>query len=513
MALPKVTFTLGQGGLGRPLTGFDHYSIMRAYYYASSANTDYAGIGSKIYYSVADAEADGVVNTHTDATAAEAILTVSTAGTNGDVVTITVDKWDGTTITLGTYTKVNGDNTATLVATAIVAAVNARTYLTGFSATVGSTGAFTLIAPKSWGTHLNTVEPTVTIVGSTMAITNDDFEDGEGSNLAIFHYQISEFFRANPQGVLYFSIGFDDSANAVTTFNTQVSTEVLADVNKFNGNARQILVYNPFRTFATSTLNTLKSLRTTLLAQYTPSVFLYGGKYSSTLSSQVNLRALSDDGVGAVLGQSMSGKGLELYYTQQTVVLSAGLALGIQSIASVSQSIGEVQSFNLADGVECEEVGFFDGSKFREISTALADQLHDYGWIFPMTYVGVSGAYFNASNASVSPTSDYAYLSDSRTIDKAIRGTYANIVTLLNSRNLVNANGTLAEAAIATYDSKASAALQQMVNDGDLNDYRVYVDRTEVVTTTSNVSITLELQPVGTTRTITIKIGFKATLV
>lgn len=511
---PKVSFTLGQGGSGRSLTTFDHYSAMVAYYSAGSANSAYAGIGDKIYTSIVDAENDGITFSFSDATAATSSQTVTTAGTNGDIITITFLSWDGTTITLGTYTKVTGDNTVTLVATAIVAAINANTYLTGFSASVGSSGAYTITAPKSFGTYPNTKLVVNTFSASaTMAVTNVAFANGTVSPLAQIHYQISEAFRGNPDLVLYFSLKWDDSGQLGTAFNAQMQTDGLSVGNAFQGQARQYLFYNPFRTFATSSLTSLKALRNTLLAQYTPGVMLYYAAYTGSLSSQANTRALTNGGVSAIIGTSGSGVGRQLQLTQQTNIGEAGICLGTLSLSKVSQSIGEVGAFNISDGSECEVAALFDGTDYQSISQSLANQLHDYGYIYGKKFKGgFPGTYFNFGNCAESPASDYANIEDNRTIDKAIRNTYLSILPLLNSKNLVNPNGTLAAASIAGYNEKVDAALASMVRDTDLNDYSVQVSTTAVVTSTKTVPITIKLQQTPISEFISITIGFSATI-
>ena len=512
MGAPKVKFTLGQGGLGRPLQGFDHYSALIAYYYAASVNTDYANIGDKIYTSLLDAENDGVIDTCAESTAATSSQTVTATGSDGDTIVITWTNLDGTVITLGSYTKVSGDSTVTLVKTALVAAVNAQTYITGFSATAGSVGAWTITAPKKQGVYPNSLSCTQTIVG-TLANTNNAFSGGTKSNLAIFHYQIAEFFRMNPLGILFFSIKFDDSAQSASAYNTQVKSDGLSVLNAFKGNARQTLVYNPYRTFATSTLDALKTLRTTLLNQYTPSIFGYVGAYSGALSAQTNLRALSDDGVACIIGQSGSGVGYEKSKTQQTIIGAGGTWLGTQSAAAVSQSIAEVQAFNISDGTEFETPEFFDGTDFITISQALADQLHDYGYSFVLKFKGgFNGSYWNSGCCAVSPSSDYAYTEDCRTIDKAIRQTYLSILPLLNAKNTVNSDGTLSTASIAGYNEKVDQALDSMVRDQDLSGFSRVVSTTAVVATTGIVPINIKLlkSPIG--REIDITIGFVAKL-
>src|SRR4051812_10165664 len=106
---PKVSFQLGQGNLGRPLTGFDHYSLFKAYYYAAAAVAGYTAITDAILTSLKDAEAKGIVNDFADATAATSLQTVTAIGANGDTVEISIPNYAGTSIALGTYTKVTGD--------------------------------------------------------------------------------------------------------------------------------------------------------------------------------------------------------------------------------------------------------------------------------------------------------------------------------------------------------------------------------------------------------------------
>jgi uncharacterized protein DUF2586 len=511
--LPKIKFTYTQGGSGRNLNGFDHYSSMIAYYSATSANSAYANIGNKIYTSTADAENDGVVSTYAEATAATSIQTVSTIGTDGDSVVITFTNWDASVVSLGAYTKITADSTALLVATGIVAAINALTYLSGFSATVGSSGAYTITAPKNIGIWPNTKSVVNTFSSSaTLAITNNTFTGGTISPLAIFRYQINEYFRQQPGGVLYFSIKLDTSTNLVAAFNTQIQSDGISVLNAFNGQAKQVLFYNPFRTFATSTLTSLRALRTTLQNQYTDCVFGYVGGFTGALSAQANTRLLVADGVAAIIGQSLSGIAYQLSKTQQQVICQGGTWLGTTSLAAVSQSIGEVEAFPLSDGSECEIAGFYDGTNFTAVSSSLADLLHDYGYIFLRKLSNVAQTYWNAGNCAVSPSSDYAYMEDNRTIGKMVRGVYASIVVLLNRKNTVNADGTLSAASISAYKEKADLPLAAMVRDEDLSGFTAVVDPTAVVATTGIIPINIKAQQVVIGREIDITIGFVAKL-
>ncbi len=526
MAQPKISFMLSQGGLGRPLPGYDHYSAMIAYEKNSSATSAYATIGNTIYNSLLDAENNGVVDTCAEATAATSAQTVTTVGSDGDTTVITFVDYDGTVITLGSYVKISADSTVTNVATSIVAAINTLTYSHGFSATVGTSGAYTITAPKKKGIYPNSKSVVNTITGTT-AITNNAFSGGTKSRLAIWHYQISEFFRLNPLGKLYFSIKFDDSSQSATAFNTQLTSDIISVQNAFSAldteasGARQMLILANERIFATTILNACKSARTTLFTNNQGYVqcafFVVSNTTGTAIGSFSNTRTLSDEGVSAVISQSSSGIGLQQYYYQTTVVSSGGAALGTESAAKVSQSIGEVRAFNISDGNEIETTQFM-ASGFNDYLTLLAsspntlDQLNDYGYVYARKFLNKTGSYWVGGNCAVSVTSDYAYRENVRTIDKAVRGVYKSILPLLNSSLILNGDGTLSEQAIADFTENSSSPLEQMQRDAELSAFGVSVSRTEVVSSTSNIPITIQIVPIGIARTISITIGFKSSL-
>jgi hypothetical protein len=510
---PQVTFKLGKGGLGRPLAGFDHYSTLIGYYSQASVNSAYANIGNKQYTSLQDAENDGVVNTCAEATASNSLQTVTTVGVNGDTLAINFTNFNGLIVNIGNYTKSATETTVVQIATSIVASINALTYITGFSATVGAGGAYTIVAPKTLGVFPNAKSVVNTIIG-TLAITNVAFSGGTRSYLAIFNYQIAEFFRANPLGILYFSLRLDAIANATSAFNSQMISDISIVANAWGGKARQIAIWAGARVFDSTMLTAMKSAKVTLFNNYIPAeISLTADNTATALGAQFNLRTLTADGCTFIASQSTSGVGFMLSRTQQQVISCLGLNLGILSECSPSQSYAEVGAFSLSDGVECETVSFLDGTDFTAISTSLANQLHDYGFVFMKKFANFTGTYFNSDNCAISEASDYAYVVTNRTINKAVRNVYASILPLLNSRVTLNSDGTLSEQAIASFSSQAGYPLTQMFIDGDLSqdpsvNGGITVSRTEVVSSTSNIPITIRLIPIGIARQITITIGF-----
>ena len=513
MAESNVIFKLGKGGLGRPLQGFDHYSAMIGYYNETSATSAYATIGNKQYSSIQDAEADGVVNTYIENTASS-VTDTTTAGTVGDTIVANFTSYNGSVIALGTAI---ASTSPLLTATSIVTAINANTYITGFSAVVGAAGAYTVTAPKKLGIFPNGKSITYVITGTTV-VTPTTFAGGTRSWLAIFHYQISEFFRANPLGILFFSIKFDVTSQNITAFNTQLISDIATVSNLWAGNARRYTIGATGRTFATSMLDALKTASDSLYNLYVPAILsICADNTATALSAQPNLRALNDAGCSFIGAQSGSGEGYMLSKTQMQVIGSHGACLGTSSSAAVSQSIAEVGQFNISNGTECETAVFLDGTDYNTIAQGLRNQLNDYGYIYLRKFANKTGTFFNSGNCAVSPSSDYAYMRDNITIYKAIRNVYKSILDLLNARNYLNANGTLAETSIQAYKALAGYPLTQMFKDGDLSidpastSTGIVVSRTEVVASTSNIPITITLTPRGIGRSITITIGYGLT--
>ena len=188
MALNDVTFVNGQGGLGRALTGKDHVSGLVYYIANGSLPTGFSSTDRiKKIYSIQDAESLGIKSDYSDATGATSTVTVTTAGTSGDTMNLSVTGVNSVITDLGTYTKVTGDSTVTLVAVALKNMINNGTNTHGYSAS-NLAGVLTITAPKSLGTFLNAGSPlATTIVGSTMAATTVQFASGADSLQAVWH--------------------------------------------------------------------------------------------------------------------------------------------------------------------------------------------------------------------------------------------------------------------------------------------------------------------------------------
>lgn len=502
MSLNDIVFIKGQGGLGRPLTGQDFVSGL--IFYSSTLPSGFSSSNRiKTFYSVADAKKAGIDDSYSDETPATATYTVTAVGSNGDTLNITIAELFGMVVNLGTYTKVSGDTTVTNVAASIVSIVNAGTVTHGYTAS-NAAGVITITARKGLGVFLNTGTPvTVTITG-TIAGTLVQFTGGVASKIIAQYYHISEFFRIQPKGVLYVGIF---AVPGSYTF-----TEILTIQNFSNGIIRQAGIYKDAANYASSDLTTIDIVCKQSDAAHKPISCLYAAnlKSVSDISTIADLSTLSANKASSIIGQDGSGLGNTLFYTCGKSITILGATLGAVALASVSEDIAWVQKFNISNGTECDSLAFANGTLFTDASiddnflTALNNKRH----IFLRKFVGYAGSFFNESHCAISVSSDYAYIEDNRTIDKAIRGIYFDLLPDLNGKLQLNSDGTLSKTTIESLTSDARVSLDQMVRETDLSAYEVTIDPTQNVSSTSKIIVAVKLEKDAVARNIEVPIGF-----
>jgi len=509
MALNNVSFVLGQGGLSRVLPGEDYISGL-IFYTSGSLPSGFTSSANILnFQTLADAETAGIVGTYPDETPASGSFLVTAAGTNGDIVTLSVaDPFNGLVV-IGSYTKVVGDSTAANVAAKIAAAINANTSSTGYSATVSS-ATVTIIARTGLGISLNSGTPLSVAysASATLAGSLTQFSGGVASKFAVWHYHISEYFRIQPNGSLYVGIF---PVPGSYTFAEIATLQTFA-----NNKIRQVGIYKDSAAFASADITAIHGQCATLVAAHKEIVALYGADISSItdLTTLPNLGLLTANYCTAVISQDGAAVGSKLYTIYGKSITCLGAALGAVSLSAVSESIAWVAKYNMSDGTELDSRAFANGQLNTDSRTteSLKTQLDSYRYLFLRKFVGVPGTYFNDNPTSIVATSDYAYINNNRTIQKATRGVYAVLVPLLNSPVTLNSDGTIADYTAAYFETQAEAPLQQMVRDGDLSNFSVAVNPAQNVLSTSKVTVVISLQPKGTARNIVVNIGFNVTI-
>jgi hypothetical protein len=513
MSLNNITFVLGQGGLGRPLPGEDYISGL-IFYVANGSLPSGFTTSARIrqFFSVADAGAAGIKDDYSDGTAAAGSVQITAIGTNGDTISDYVVTPTGN-VDLYTYTKTAAETTATLVGAAIAALINAGTINHGFTA-VNTTGTVAITAPKKYGIYLNTGTKLVTTLssGATLAATTTQFSGGAASKQAVWHYHISEYFRIQPKGNLY--VGFF----AVPT--TYDFADVATMQNFATGKLRQIGVYKDAAAFASADLTALHNACNAQVALHKELIGLYGADIAAVtdLTTLSDLSTLSAYLAHPRIGQDGGALGAFLYATVGKSITDLGAALGAVALAKVSEDIAWVEKFNMSNGTELDIPAIANGALVRDQTEGLLGSIQDKAYGFIRTFVGTSGSYNNESRTAIAITSDYAYIENNRTIQKATRGVYSSMLPALNSPITLNADGTLSDVSIAYFENLAEKNLFQMQRDGEISGtpekpgFSVAINASQNVLSTGKLVVAISIIPIGVARNITVNIGFNVSI-
>lgn len=514
-----------QGGLGRQQPGEDYISGI-----IFKQSTLPSGFGTtdriKKVSTLAEAEALGIVDTHADETKATGgTIEITAAGAALDVWTATITPAGASAITLGTYTEQTSDAVAD-IAEGLTLAVNALTSSHGFSAT-SALGVITLVAPAKYGASINTSGLTAVSSGSGTA-TITQFSGGVGSVTAIIHYHVSEFFAIAEavtglaQGILYIGI-----------YTSYDGTQIGLVQDYADGDIRQIGVYLP-DTFASSMVTGSQTGASAVEADDKPlSVLVTGDFAATTLAALADMRALDSKNVSVVLGQDKDGEGGRLAGVQGFSISTLGATLGATAQAAVHENIGWRNKFDLIHSRsssvaaqtnpfnEFEVLEFATGEAYKDQSKATITALSNNGYIFLVKETGVNGSYHNDSPTATLSTSDYAFLENNRTIDKAARLVRENLIPKINSPLYVDSStGKLSEATIQDFKNDAFKALQNMAANGEINTNAdgelpansVIIDPDQNVVSTSAIELTIQIVPIGVARTVTVNIGFAVSI-
>lgn len=496
-----IIFNKGQGGLGRALPGQDFISAM-LFYTGTLPSGFNSGNRVKKVLSIADAEALGITNTYSDETKATGTFTVTNAGTDGDTVELKVAEPRGV-VSIGKYTKITADNTVTLVAVGIVAAINAGTTTHGYTAT-NAAGVVTITARTGLGVFLNTGTPiTATYsTAATLAGTIVQFSAGVASLLAIYHYHIAEYFRIQPQGNLW--LGFYAVPGAYT-FSEIQTLQVFT-----GGLVRQLAVYVNGTALTTAMAPAIQAVLATLNTLHQPisSVGLAADISSLALTALADASLLASPNVSHIIGQDGFGAGYDLYKAYSKSITNMGSWLGSVSLAAVNEDIAWVAKFNQTNGVEMNVPAFANGVNYKDISASLEAQLNNYRYIFVKNFVGNAGTFFNDSFTSALASSDFCFIENNRTIDKAIRNIRVALLPDLNSPISLNSDGTLSDASVAHFETAGQTPLDAMIAAGELSDAKATVDPAQNVTSSGKLTISVALLPTPTARQIVVNIGF-----
>ncbi|MFH7005131.1 DUF2586 domain-containing protein [Flavobacterium bizetiae] len=360
-------------------------------------------------------------------------------------------------------------------------------------------------------------------------------------------YQIQQFFRMNPSGDLYIM------ATTGTSYE-EIAGKAMDMQEKANGNIRQIaIIYSGATTFAQTQAAILKAQTQADLAykDYMPFEVILEGKGFTV--NAASLAGSDAENVSVVVAMDVEKAFAQKLFRKDTLKLynlasneelvplegaldvynvrnaeglkkengaalefvfkdsykntaAVGLALGAISKAKVSENIAWIEKFNLT-GEGFAKAGFVGGEEIKTLGTL--SELNEKRFIFARTHTGLPGVYFNDSSTCTTGTSDFAYVENNRTINKATRLLRAALLPKLASPVLVDIDGKLPQSVSKSFEGLCRSALEGMVANQEVSAFDVYVDPKQNILATSELKVKAEITPIGTARKIMVDLGFK----
>ncbi|QRE05291.1 DUF2586 family protein [Flavobacterium psychrophilum] len=333
----------------------------------------------------------------------------------------------------------------------------------------------------------------------------------------VLHYHVSEYFRVNPGSQLYLISNPLNDGQFIAVKQLQQFAE---------GKIRQIGILDLVTVFAdlTTVLATINTRLLELALTNMPcsGVFSIHSITPANLLVLPNLHTLNCERLSVCIGQDGAGRGNYVSGIVGKKVGIIGACLGAISKAKVHESIAWVEKQNLVTGTypkaltgnvvvarELDVVSFIDGTLLGDLTPAQVQSIHDKGYLFPIKHIGYTGTFFNDSFTCTALDSDFVYLENNRTIDKAQRGVYIKLLPKISGPIYINPDtGEISADSIASLEAIASIPLEQMERDGEVSGFKVFINPSQDVLATSKITVVLKIVPVGVLREIVVNIGF-----
>ena len=341
---------------------------------------------------------------------------------------------------------------------------------------------------------------------TTLGITN--------ANNPTIYKIVSEFYAEAGDGTEVWLMGFADTVKHSDMVDITSENYGKKLVNACNGRLRGLIVsrtpgvgYTPTITNGIDADIALARTNAQAFAvsytdnQFAPLfVILEGYAYNGTPADLVDLTASTGTNRVAIM-------------IGDTVVSSAKAALGVLAgrlaKSPVQRNIGRVKDGPLAPAAT------YIAATPTELANVAA--LHDKGYITFRTFVNQSGYYFNDDFIAAISTDDYSHLTARRTIDKAYRITYTTLLQWLLDEVQVNADGTLPNGVIKSWQAEVENAIAaQMTANGELSGAvgngqkgaECFIDQAQNIVGTSKLVVRIRVRPFGYPRMIDGYLGF-----
>lgn len=285
---------------------------------------------------------------------------------------------------------------------------------------------------------------------------------------------------------------------------TQYSISIVGDLesigkdlaNNYNAPVSILLCANSAK------VNTLSGLDDKVVFSEIPTCII-GARYVTALLAQ---------------GLDVQVSNMQRSLESKTPVGTVGAALGALTQASVAESVGWVQYFDLVNYFPDIEFGFGDvteengklknTTRYSSLASSQLDDLEDKGYMFLVKYTGLEGHVYFSGDPTCSKD-DYRTIARNRTINKSRRLVRMALLPYVNSPVKVDpSTGQLSTAKITELKNLISSVLQAMESAGEISGYKgPDIPASQNILQNDSLKISYALIPVGTAQMIYVTEG------
>lgn len=342
------------------------------------------------------------------------------------------------------------------------------------------------------------------------------------ANNVLVHHHIARFFLRNGSGVLHLmlvdqTVTLTEMVDKDEDYLAKVLRDKAGAIVQWAVARNPVIGYVP--TLVTGldedVVNAIPKAQELLEAEFDKFRYsdgiIEGRSFNGTAAAALDLRTLDSENVSVVIA---SDPAVAETHAIKNGYAAVGDVLGLVSIAAVSQNIGEQSAnFNLTNVAQniFETAGLSSNKPISNYNDADLDALHSKGYLFGDVNVGEVGFWLNDSSTCTSLDSDYAFIENNRTINKAIKQARLALGPRIKARIYVDPDtGKIAATDAKSFETDVIARLRPMLADGDISGgIDCYVNPDQNILATSQIDVEVTFVPVAIGRQIKLTIGFK----
>ena len=372
------------------------------------------------------------------------------------------------------------------------------------------------------------------IAAGITAYTGEMDEDGVSKDFlhGIPYYHIEHFFKLAGGSGRLFVMFADCSQNWDALIDMQKASfgiinqfGVWTEQNlwkKMDESASQysIAIVGDLQSVAENLANNYNAPASILLCANSAKVKTATSEDSTIVWSEIPTCVIDARYVTVLLGQGLDSEvsAMQIALESKTPIGTVGAALGCLTQASVAESIGWVQHFDLINYFPDVEFGFgnaevvdsklTNSTKYSSLSQIQLDNLEELGYVFLVKYAGLEGHVYFSGDSTCSD-GDYRTIARNRVINKSRRSVRAALLPYVNSPIKVDpATGYLSTAQITVFTNLITDILNAMVAAEEISGIgAVTIPANQNILQNDTLIIQYTMVPIGTAKTIKVTEG------